>query len=141
QAGELTLHGVPLLAPRLGRPVPAVQFREPGVQLVEPGAGEDGRPGRVDGGVAAVDQADVVGDGAGRLDVVAGDHLDLDAGVAAVVDRRLDVVAQRVADGDETDEDEVRLQAVAPRVQAVLRLRRVRRQLGVAERQGAHRLL
>ncbi len=41
-------------------------------QLAELVAGHDGRVGRVDGGVSAIYQADVKGDGAGRLDVVSG---------------------------------------------------------------------
>ena len=57
--------------------------------------------------IGRVEQADFTADGAGGLDVVAGDHLHFDAGGPALRDGLLDIVAQRVADGDEADEDEV----------------------------------
>jgi hypothetical protein len=76
----------------------------------------------------------------GRLDVVAGNHLYLDAGPAALLDGLLHVVAQRIADGDKADVDQIAFERVAPRVQAVVVGGRLRRQQRVAECQRAHRL-
>ena len=58
--------------------------------------GQNDRVRRVDRLVAALDQADVAGDGAGRFDVVAGDHLHFDAGPPAL--RRWRPSRRRAAD-------------------------------------------
>ena len=126
------------------RPSDDAQVRQPFFQfvvgqLVERLAGQDDGVGGVDRGVAAVHQPDIVADGAGRFDVVAGNHFHFNASPPTLLHRLLHVLAQRIADGHESDKDEVLFQRFADCVQGILGRQRLRRQDRVTETQRAHR--
>ena len=87
-----------------------------------------------------VEQADLAADGAGRLDVSPVIIFTSMPGVAALAHGVRYVVAERIADGDEADEDQALLDLAAAVVHRVLVAREVGGQFRVGEGQRPHRL-